>query len=199
MVGFVLDLAVGKAERGEAGSSVELIAQGIASLGRRGAVVAPAVGLHHQAEVRPVEINLEAIDLLLGERRGETGLIGDRSEQDFELSIGEKEGVAVEQGAKRSHARVCGVGVDREPQRLGIDPIPLVRLIDRSLELPRSQLSREVQQRPSRNRDGDRAKRSDIIGAKPAPDSDVKTRPAQVGMAAHRDVDARWTVWRDPP
>ena len=80
VVGFVLDLVVGEAQRSEAGGSVGLVAEGVAGLGGGGAVVAPAVGLDHQAEVRPVEVDLEAVDHRFGQRRREARPGGDRPE-----------------------------------------------------------------------------------------------------------------------
>jgi hypothetical protein len=96
---LVLDLEVGKAKGSEAGGGVGLIAEGISGLSGGGAVVAPTIGLDHQAELRPVEVDLEAVDHLLGQRRRQTGLRGERPKQDFELSVGEAEGPTIKQGA----------------------------------------------------------------------------------------------------
>jgi hypothetical protein len=66
---------------------VGLIAEGVAGLSGGGAVIAPAVGLDDQSQARPVEVDLEAVDHLLRERSGKTGLGGDRAEENFELGI----------------------------------------------------------------------------------------------------------------
>jgi len=106
--GFIFDLAVGEAEWGQARCGVALEAEGVAGLGGRGAVVAPAIGLDDEAEVGPEEVDLEFVDELFGERGRETGGRGDRAEEEFQLVVGEPKGVLVEDRAEMADARLAG-------------------------------------------------------------------------------------------
>jgi hypothetical protein len=75
-------------------------------------VIAPAVGLDHEAKAGPEEVDLEAVDHLLRERSGKTGLRGDRAEENFELGIGEPKGLAVEQDAERANPGLARARVE---------------------------------------------------------------------------------------
>ena len=66
-VALVLDLVVREAERGHPGEDVGAVAQGVAGLSRRRAVVAEAVRLDDQSELGPVEVHLEAVHRLFGQ------------------------------------------------------------------------------------------------------------------------------------
>ena len=57
-------------QRGQAGGNMSLIAPAIASLLGRGAVIAKPVRLDDETEVRPVEIDAEAIQDLASEGLG---------------------------------------------------------------------------------------------------------------------------------
>ena len=133
MAGFVLDLVVGEAERGEAGGGVGLEAEGVAGLGRGGAVVAPAVGLDDEAEVGPEEVDLELVDRLWSAASADRRLwrAGGRAVQ---LVVGEAEGVLVEHVAKGANARLARVVLEGLAERVGIDHVALVGLVDRPLE-----------------------------------------------------------------
>ncbi len=72
----VADLTVGEAERRRGGMG--LVAEAVLRLLRRGAVVAQAVRFDDEAEGRPVEVDLEAVDQCLRLGLRETRLAGDR-------------------------------------------------------------------------------------------------------------------------
>ena len=145
--GFVLHLPMGEAERGQAGGGVFLEAQRVAGLGGRSAVVAPAVGLDHEAKVGPEEVDLEFVDLDFGERRGESGGCGDGAEEEFQFVVGEAEGVLVEDRSERTDAGLARVVVEGLAQGIGIDDVSLVRLVDRALEGLRPRGRRQVEKR----------------------------------------------------
>jgi hypothetical protein len=88
-----------------------LEAQGVAGLGGGGAVITPAIGLDDEAEVRPEEVDLESVDLDFGERGREPGCGGERAEEDFQIVVGEAEGVLVEDAAERADPGLAGVSV----------------------------------------------------------------------------------------
>jgi len=85
------NLPVSEAQLGEPGCRVDLIPAPVGRLLRRGAVVGEAVRLHHQAELRPPEVDSVAIDYL--PREGYRELRVDRKwdEQALELGVGEAE------------------------------------------------------------------------------------------------------------
>ena len=123
---------MGEAQRGEARRGVRLIAAPVTRLLRGRAVVAQAVGLDHEAEVRPVEVDAEAVEPLLGQRRRQARPPGDREKAALELRVGQGEGVAVEQLAQGGGATRPG---ERRAQALRIDEVEPVGLVDRGLEL----------------------------------------------------------------
>jgi hypothetical protein len=67
-------------------------------------VVALAVGLHHQVQVGPVEIDPEAVDFRLGLGLGKTHLVDHAEEAALEGGIGEGESAAVEHFLQSSGA-----------------------------------------------------------------------------------------------
>lgn len=143
---FVFDLVVGEAQWGETGGGVGLEAEGIAGLGRRGAVIAPAIGLDDEAEIGPEEVDLELVDHLFGQRDRKAGGGGNRPEEPFQLVIREPEGVLVEDLAKDPHARLARVVIERPAQCVSVDHVQLVRLVDRPLNGLRTRDSGEVEE-----------------------------------------------------
>ena len=111
MAGFVLDLVVGEAERSQARRSVALEPQGVAGLRRRRAVIAPAIGLDDEAELRPEKVDLEFVDHDFRQRHRQPGDGRERAEEPFELVVGEAEGVLVEDFAQRADAGLAGAVV----------------------------------------------------------------------------------------
>jgi hypothetical protein len=78
-------------------------------------VIAQAVGLDHQAEFGPVEVDLEAVDPFAGSRLAESGGPHDRQELALEIGRCEDEGVAVEQLAYLHDSATPRVALDRRP------------------------------------------------------------------------------------
>ena len=62
VIGLEAHLRVGEAQRGQAARRVGLVADAVPRLRGGGPVVAQAIGLDDQPEIRPVEVHLEAID-----------------------------------------------------------------------------------------------------------------------------------------
>ncbi len=73
MVGVVRDLAVGEAERRQAGGEVGLVPLAILRLLGRSAVVGEPVGLDDESEIRPEEVDAMTRNRLLGEGKAEAG------------------------------------------------------------------------------------------------------------------------------
>jgi len=125
---------------------VLVVANRVAALGGGGAVVAESVGLDDEAERVPIEVDLEVVDDVLGHLGGQAGGDGDRTEEDFELGIGEQEGVLVEEAAEGLYARFAGVVVEPGAKRLGIDQVELVGVVDGTLEAVGGEFESDVDQ-----------------------------------------------------
>src|SRR3954470_16753437 len=153
--GFVLHLVVGEAKRGEPGGGVDLEPECIARLRRGRAVVPPAVGLDDEAEVGPEEVDLELVDNDFRLWRRQAGCFGQRAKEPFQLVVGEPKGVLVEDPAQRADASLARVVVKRVTQRLGVDHVALIRLVDRPLEISRAHHGDEVEEGSNRSGEGD--------------------------------------------
>jgi hypothetical protein len=105
-------------------------------------VVAEAVGLHHEAEGGPEEVDFEAVDELFAERRRQSRGGRDWTEEDLEIGVGKAEGESVEQLAQWPDARLAGIPMEGAPERLGVDQIALVSVVDRALEGKRIEFDR---------------------------------------------------------
>ena len=72
-----------------------LVTETVARLLRRRPVIAQAVGFNDQPQVRPVEVDLEAVHAGAGEWRRKARGLGDGEKPLLELGISEKESPAV--------------------------------------------------------------------------------------------------------
>jgi hypothetical protein len=93
-------LGAGEPQRGPAGGHVRLVADAVGGLLRRRAVVAQAVGLDDEVELRPEEVDPVAVDLALGKGPRQTGAPCDREEQALEVAVGERERPRIERAAQ---------------------------------------------------------------------------------------------------
>jgi hypothetical protein len=75
---LVPNLGVGEAQRRQAGGGVGLIAQAIACLLTRRAVIPKSVGLDDQSEIRPVKVDFEAVQLATRLRERKPSAADDR-------------------------------------------------------------------------------------------------------------------------
>ena len=73
MLRLVPNLSVGEAQRGQTRGHVGLVPSVVTRLLSRRAVVAESVGFHDEPEVRPVEVDLEPMEVALGLRCGKLG------------------------------------------------------------------------------------------------------------------------------
>jgi hypothetical protein len=76
--GLMADLPVREPQRDEPRGGVSLVTQPIARLLRGRAVVAKAVGLNNQAELRPEEVDVVPVDASLRMRAIKSSAAGDR-------------------------------------------------------------------------------------------------------------------------
>ena len=83
-----------EAEWRQARGRMALVPSRVGGLAGRGAVVAQAVGLDDDAQVREEEVDPAAVQPLLGEGGAKAGPPRDRQEAAFELGVGESGGPA---------------------------------------------------------------------------------------------------------
>lgn len=107
-----------------------MVARDVDRLLGGGAVIGEAVGLDHQPEFGPEEIDQVPAKALLRARLGKTGGDGDREEAALELGLRPAERLRVEQAARPGTAgRRDGVEGDSQP--VGCDQAKMVGLVDR--------------------------------------------------------------------
>lgn len=75
-------------ELGKTGGGVGLVAEPVPRLLSGGAVIAETIGLDHQAEIGPVEVDFEAVYPRPCQRRRQASLTSQRKEAAFELLLG---------------------------------------------------------------------------------------------------------------
>lgn len=193
------DLGMGETQRHQPSRRVRLVALPVSRLLRGSTVVAETVGLRHQSDLGPVEIDLEPADVdpCLGTR--ETGAAGEREEAPLELGVREDEGSAVQDPAHGGDARDPRAAVENGTECVRVDQVELVRLIDRCLELTRWQPGAEVDQGSQRRGDGDPVVPGEIFSGKNGPSMDTQAGPAP---SSGRDGDfdlARLKAAADAP
>src|SRR5215213_6540104 len=85
--GFVADLVMREAQRRHPSHHVRPVTTGVPKLRRRRAVIAKAIRLHHQPEIRPEEVDLELVDALFGEWDRELRRLDDAAEIDLQIGV----------------------------------------------------------------------------------------------------------------
>jgi hypothetical protein len=113
---------------------VRLVPDAVAGLLGRRSVEAQAVRLDDQAQLGPVEVDLESVDPHAGLRLGKSEVANNAKEAAFELRVSEREGPALENRPQSPHARLARRLVEARPERFGIAQAELVRFVDRRLE-----------------------------------------------------------------
>jgi hypothetical protein len=181
MAGLVPDLSVGEPQRGQTCGRMSLIAQAVASLLGRRAVVREAVGLDDKAEIGPEEVDAEAVHVLLGKGRREPCSRDQPQESPLELGIGEDKGSTVEDVTQGCNAGLASVGVERGPEGLGIDKLSLVGLIDRSLHGIGLKHGRQIDQGANGARHRNAHVPRDLVGAKAGAAMEVDAGPSARG------------------
>src|SRR4051794_5024113 len=134
VLGLVANLLVREAEVDQPRGGMRLIAEPVARLLSGGPVIPQPVRLHHQPEVRPVEIDLEAVDPLFRLGQRQTGPICERQEQPLQLRASQPERSAVEQGAERPDPRLTAVWLQLKTQGWRVDQIESVGLVHSPLD-----------------------------------------------------------------
>jgi hypothetical protein len=131
---LVANLLVREPQDRQARRRVGLVAAPIAPLLRRRAVVAQAVRLDDQSQLRPVEVDAIAVEPLLREGWRQPGATRDRKKPALELRVGERECEPIEDVAEERHPGPAGEVIHGDPQRLWIDEVSLVRVVHGTLD-----------------------------------------------------------------
>jgi hypothetical protein len=95
MIRLETDLSMGKAKWREPSGEMSLISSMVARLLGRGAVIAQPVGLNHESQVRPEEIDPKAVQALACEREWQANLGHERQEEPLQVRVGEAEGASI--------------------------------------------------------------------------------------------------------
>jgi hypothetical protein len=155
VVGAVEDLGVGEAQRPQSGARMGLVAAQVDLLLGGGAVVAEAVGLDDEAELRPEEVDAIATEPPLGGGRGKSRVADDREEPALQRVLGAAEGLRVEDPLEAAEPGAARLAIQRRPQPMRADQVEPVRLVDRVFDLVVGQARRQVDQDRDRIPDGD--------------------------------------------
>lgn len=97
-------------------------------------MIAKAVGLDDQSQVRPEEIDFVVVDHRFGDQLGNPSRAGDWAEEHLEVRVGEVERVAINEVPQRANASLSGEVLERRAQGLRIDQVVLVGLVYGPLE-----------------------------------------------------------------
>jgi hypothetical protein len=182
---------MGEAQRRQAGRRVGLVAEAVPRLLGRGAVVSQTVGLDHQSELGPVEVDLEAGHETAGLRQRQPGGIYNGQEPPLELGVGEPEGPPVEGPLEDPEAGTAPQLGERLPQIVGRDQVEPVSLVDGRLELPAGETGGEIDERGCGAADRDAVAAGQLLGIEIASMSNDAVT-ASPGSAGDGDLDPDW-------
>jgi hypothetical protein len=146
-----------------------------------------------------MEVDFEAVDDLLAERRRETRVGGDRTEEDLKIGVGEHEGMAVEEGAEGANPRLACAVVERRAQRLGVDEAALVRLVDGPLQAARCEFDGDVDQGADGGGDRDAVAGRDVFGRQGWTSANPDPLTAQGALTPDADIDPAPPLLPDIP
>lgn len=152
LLGFVANLVFTEPHSGQAGGDVRLVTASVRRLLSRCSVVAPAIRLNYQPELRPVEIDPVAVyvSLCFGARQP----CGSHDREELTLEAGVGEGVKAEESAHAGHSWPRSKLCDGATERFGIDEAETIRLADCPLHPPLRHAGGEVDQGGNRIRRG---------------------------------------------
>lgn len=182
MAGLVADLSMCEPQRRKPGRGVCLVANPITGLLGGSSVIAKPVCLHHQAELRPEEIDTEAVDVRLGEGRRESSPGDEAQKPPLKLGVGEGHRATVEKPTQDPDAWLGAVIFERCTQRVRIDVVVLCCLVDRGLELLLHQPWREIDQRADWLRDRDVVACREVVRLQLKAAVNLDTLPPQTGL-----------------
>jgi hypothetical protein len=180
VVGLVPNLRMCEPQADQAGGGVGLVADPVGGLLCRCTVVLKPVRLDDEAQVRPVEVDLEAVEPALGLRPAEPCPQRDRDEQPLELGLGHPKGAPVEDLSQQRRPRPAGVVVEPDPQLRDGDHVQAIGGIHGRLDLVAVVPGGEVDEGDDWSGDADRPVHPDVPGLQGAAAVDGDAAAARV-------------------
>jgi hypothetical protein len=107
--------------------------------------------------------------------------------------------VLVEDATQRAHSGRAGVIVERLAQSVGVDHVPLVGLVDRPLEVPRSHHRDEIEESLNWLGEGDVPAAGDRTGRQGVASVPAHATEAYFGGAPEADVDVVGVLLPETP
>ena len=120
------DLGMGEAQGAKAGADVRLVAADVIRLLGRGPVMAEAVGLDDEAEVRPEEVDAMTAEARLGVWRRQPSGADQSEEAPLEGVLGAAESLRVEDRLQSSQARPPRLAFEGCAQTMGADQVEAI-------------------------------------------------------------------------
>lgn len=196
VVGTMEDLRVAESQGAKAAPGVRLVASEVHRLLGRGAVMAQAVGLDHEAEVGPEEVDPMRAELALRCRPGQAGLPHDREEPSLEPVRRPAERLRVQEPLQAADSRPLRLPVERPAKSMRPDQLEPIRLVDRVFQLVVGKAGRKVDEDRDRIADRDAV---DIATPRTLAPMDRNPRTLPEDLNRDRDIDGSIGPPADPP
>jgi hypothetical protein len=126
-------------------------------------VVAKPIRLDDQSQLWPEKVDFEVIDALFAQRYRQLGRPDDAAEVDLQVRVGELEEELVGKVAQRAHSRLAAEAIEPFAQRLRVDEIALIGVIDRSLEWDGIEFGCQIKQRLDWRGNGNVVSKDDVL------------------------------------
>ena len=199
MLRLVANLLVSEAQRRVAGGEMFLIATTVAGLLRRRAVMAQPIGLDHEPQVGPEEVDPKAVEMLASERHGEPRPRRKRQKESLQFRVGEPKRAPVEQLPQPGNAPATPIALKPGTQILRINQIKPIRIVHRPLQTRAIKSAGDVNQSEDRIRHWNAKVTDDVIGKQLRPTMDPGVRVAAVGRGSNRNLDRSQAACLDTP
>ncbi len=146
-VRLVPDMSAREPQTLQSGDGVGVITPMVNRLLHRCAVVPESIGLDDETEIGPKEVHAVAVDPLLRQWDRQTSLSDEAQESSFEFGVSETKRVPVKRPPQDAQPGAARELIKARSERLGIDEVKLVSLIDCRFELVYWQNCCEVYER----------------------------------------------------
>jgi len=171
------------------------------------AVIAQAIGLDNQPQVRPEEIDAEPIEVFAGEWNWQSCPRRERQEEPLEFRVSKPERAPVEQLAQPRNSPAPPISLEPSPQSLWINEIKPIRLIHRPLNfsvieprlVPPAAKARDIDQGKSRIRHGDSEVTIDVSSEQLGPTMNAYVGVATIRGRRNRDLNRGKAAWPNTP
>lgn len=178
---LVANLGMGEPKGRGASGGMCLVPAAIPGLLERRAVIAETVRLDNESEIRPEEVDPEAVQSDAGLWQRQACLAHEPKEHPLELGIGETKTMAIEEPEHCARSGLSAHSIQRRPQSIRIGQVQIDRLVDCRLQLGLRQPNGEVGQGSRRAGHRDPVSSPPILGREHAAAMDHESpRPAPI-------------------